>query len=1034
MNGNSRPLNSRRWQRPTLRQATFILPSTGERVRRAFTLRSPPIVDDDDERAPLLGNDASASATSPRKQNRAVQRVKHVSHKAYELFTSKVAVDLLKCSIAYLLGSMATFVPPVSAFLGNNDGKHMVATVTVYFHPARSTGSMIEATYLAIIAFVYATVLSFASMAVSIAFRHLHLLQLGHAIVLVVFLGGGFGLIGWIKQKLGNPLVNVACSLTSLALITVLTKEGAVQAGHFSYNKIFQVLKMVIMGIIASFCVNLIIRPYSARKLLRDNLRKGTDSLGDMLTMITRSFLSGSEEELKHPEYQDASKTYKTVFNSMKKNLGEAKNEHFILGTEKEYRIEARLVKCMERLSQNIGALRGAALTQFTLISKPPSAGTNTPLTRVNSSEFHFTALPSPRHSQTGLNHLAAIEELGEESDGNDGQLSNSGVSYPPSGAHTAESPSDIFTMFISHLGPSMKSLAFTLKEVLDELPFGPPPEYKIAVNRNFRGSLLEANELFKKARREALAAIYANRSLNRSRPVEVLADYEEVAASCGYFSSALQDFAEEMIVYLDILDELKTNLAQKPRKRSWNWILFWRKNKADTVDIEEYRPDTPDIIEHNETQGMSHGMPDLIRRQTDFNQVEKIHRKAKLTYRLWQYFAFLRREDLKYATKVGVGAMLYAMWSYVPETRPIYSHWRGEWGLVSYMLVCSMTIGASNTTGIQRFAGTCLGAVFAVISWTASRGNAYALAFFGWLVSLYCFHFIVAKGKGPMGRFILLTYNLSCLYAYTLSVREAEGDDDEGGDTPAIVEIALHRVVAVISGCIWGIVITRVIWPNSARQKIKDGICILWLRMGLIWKRDPLAMLVEGASKYSYMDIRESIELQRFLTHLEALRKAATSEFEFSGPFPNKIYGNLLSTTGRMLDAFHAMNVLITKDLKATPGERELLHYTRNERIQLSSRISHLFSVMASSMKLEYPLNDALPSVDHTRDRLLAKIFEFRKNAAESDNHVATDEDYELLYAYALVTGQLAQDIANLGQDIEQLYGVLNEDNLKLQ
>lgn len=245
----------------------------------------------------------------------------------------------------------------------------------------------------------------------------------------------------------------------------------------------------------------------------------------------------------------------------------------------------------MERLSQNIGALRGAALTQFTLISKPPSAGTNTPLTRVNSSEFHFTALPSPRHSQTGLNHLAAIEELGEESDGNDGQLSNSGVSYPPSGAHTAESPSDIFTMFISHLGPSMKSLAFTLKEVLDELPFGPPPEYKIAVNRNFRGSLLEANELFKKARREALAAIYANRSLNRSRPVEVLADYEEVAASCGYFSSALQDFAEEMIVYLDILDELKTNLAQKPRKRSWNWILFWRKNKADTVDIEEYRP-----------------------------------------------------------------------------------------------------------------------------------------------------------------------------------------------------------------------------------------------------------------------------------------------------------------------------------------------------------------------------------------------------------------------------------------------------------
>ena len=33
-----------------------------------------------------------------------------------------------------------------------------------------------------------------------------------------------------------------------------------------------------------------------------------------------------------------------------------------------------------------------------------------------------------------------------------------------------------------------------------------------------------------------------------------------------------------------------------------------------------------------------------------------------------------------------------------------------------------------------------------------------------------------------------------------------------------------------------------------------------------------------------------------------------------------------------------------------------------------------------------------------------------------------------------ALVTGQLAQDITLVGQEIEQLYGVLNEEDLKLQ
>lgn len=55
--------------------------------------------------------------------------------------------------------------------------------------------------------------------------------------------------------------------------------------------------------------------------------------------------------------------------------------------------------------------------------------------------------------------------------------------------------------------------------------------------------------------------------------------------------------------------------------------------------------------------------------------------------------------------------------------------------------------------------------------------------------------------------------------------------------------------------------------------------------------------------------------------------------------------------------------------------------------------------AVLASSMKLEYPLNDTLPDIEHTRDRLLSKLFDFRKNAPGSD--MATDEDYELLYAY---------------------------------
>jgi hypothetical protein len=48
---------------------------------------------------------------------------------------------VLKCTLAYWIGSLATFWLPFAEFLGKSDGMHLVATVAVYFHPARSIGS-----------------------------------------------------------------------------------------------------------------------------------------------------------------------------------------------------------------------------------------------------------------------------------------------------------------------------------------------------------------------------------------------------------------------------------------------------------------------------------------------------------------------------------------------------------------------------------------------------------------------------------------------------------------------------------------------------------------------------------------------------------------------------------------------------------------------------------------------------------------------------------------------------------------------------
>lgn len=91
-------------------------------------------------------------------------------------------------------------------------------------------------------------------------------------------------------------------------------------------------------------------------------------------------------------------------------------------------------------------------------------------------------------------------------------------------------------------------------------------------------------------------------------------------------------------------------------------------------------------------------------------------------------------------------------------------------------------------------------------------------------------------------------------------------------------------------------------------------------------------------------MNISEELELQHYLTRLESLRASAISEFDFKGPFPDEIYARILKSTSNMLDAFHAMNVIISKDPRASEGEVEILKFTANERAQLCARISHLF------------------------------------------------------------------------------------------
>ncbi|KAF1737790.1 uncharacterized protein CRV24_003417 [Beauveria bassiana] len=943
---------------------------------------------------------------------------------------------VLKCTIAYTLASMATFVPILSDFLGKPNGKHVVATITVYFHAARSTGSMIEAILIAIVAVAYAELVSILSMATSVLVGSVFgLATLAHILVVVVFIGGGFGIMGWMKQRMNNPLVNVASTLASLAIISVVTKETAVIDNVFSNQKIVQVFKMLIMGITCTAVVNLLLWRVSARQLLRASITHSSVSLGSMLSDATASFLASSNYEATPPEFPD-SYAYSKAHSAMLKHLREAKFEHYLLGNVRIYSLERLTVRSIETLAQSIGGLRSAAKAQFALLNgdsrdailfRIHSASVTPYLTR-DIDPFSYFSAESTQTTDSGSRDAPDLRAAGQ-----------------------------LFTNFASTIKHPMQNLSGILCQVLTQMPFSGAPDFNMQINEALRGELTKSLEIFNTARAEALQGFYQRiRQENDSGHPQIV--LEEVAAACGHFSYTLQTFGEEMKTYLDVLEDLKHSYDHN--QRSWRWLLWWRKSKSDhaLATLPFDAPETEALVKPIRKSAVPAGIPRSMRERRDTYKWDAAPNASRILSTLsLAFLQFLRRmasDDVLFGLKVGIGAALWASLAFIEATRDMYNHYRGEWGLLSFMIVCSMTVGASNTTGWARFLGTFAGAFFSLFNWTVSQGNGTALAILGSFVAFFNFYLIVACGRAPLGRMTILAYNVSTLYAYSLSQKVDDNDEDEGGIHPLMREIVTHRVISVCTGILWGLAVCRFIWPISARLKFKEGISVLFLQMGLIWRRGPLSILLRSDCSQSYLKSGEQVALQRYADRLEALRHSAASEFELRGPFPFEANGRILRSVNRILDGFYSMSLVAQRKTSLSSGERALLEFTARERAVLCDRVCHIFQVLASSTMLEYPLTGAIPSIARARDRLLSKVFEFRETHAarrqvalgvgspliqqqglelsESGAEVdVVERDYTLLYAYALITGQVEQELRIALDEVEGLLGLLKDDPL---
>ncbi|KAF9171552.1 hypothetical protein BGX21_007964 [Mortierella sp. AD011] len=408
---------------------------------------------------------------------------------------------------------------------------------------------------------------------------------------------------------------------------------------------------------------------------------------------------------------------------------------------------------------------------------------------------------------------------------------------------------------------------------------------------------------------------------------------------------------------------------------------------------------------------------------------------------RLWKFLHLFRSFQVKYAAKAAISAIILLIPAFVDWTRPYFVQYRGEWALISTLIVMVPTVGGTNTVAIYR---------------TYNRRN--------------------GDGTVPPDD-------------------DDDDNDDYSGHTPstilrnmgtfadwnpsdpsyvsAVMTIALHRAVAVSIGVVIGVLVTSYVWPYEARVELRKGLSDLLLNISWLYNRlvsvystnldrvnaiPPMEPRHKGLSEprdlgrtttfqerfqtphdtsvvistnmgiekmnKEFMAIELSLQLQ--LLRLYALLEETPNEPRLKGKFPVGTYRDMLGSCQNILDRFLSMRLVITKDEWIESARRDFIIPVNKERREMVGNVLLYFYTIASALRLKTPLPPYLPPANDARLRLIQKIRQLpvvqNKVVMIEDN----DERYIFFYAYALVMEDVIRELERLGRWSQDLFGVI--------
>ncbi|PLW46714.1 hypothetical protein PCASD_03661 [Puccinia coronata f. sp. avenae] len=928
---------------------------------------------------------------------------------------------ILKCSIAYYIASLFSFYQPLSDLLvlpfgldGPFSGAHVVATIVTYYRPAATVGGMIEANHHAIWGLFWLAVIIGGSTLTSVWIENR---IISHAIVLIVFVGFGYGSMAWVKLK--SPGFASTCSMIIVISLVIITREGSIHFGYLDFKKSLIYTEIVLIGMLISNLTCLSFWTGSATDSLQKDINNTLDSFATLVGMLTKTFLLDEtiytdQERLKH-----AIDRHHLSFTSLKGSLDAAVYEFFeprIQRSQDHYR---ELVASMNRLAQHLTGLRSGCSLQYEMLG-PVHAKANR---------------SSPLDSKSGSPHLAPDHESSD-----------------------LRSIENVFMGFCDAIGPSLKTLMATGAACLHAIknPVNPatqhPVDPEIAADGidkivHMRTQLFLAIQVFQESHAVAMKNLYHSfisaaepsaRPPSSSLPPPTCFGSaggaqshqlnEEIFVIC-FFLFNMEEFMRELCHLLDIFVDIRTDEELIQYESRLRWIRVRRRLdprnwfKKGTYEYTEtrrkprarrQRPKLTAVLPINPTSQRPFSSSVAAKKQAPEGEQNSsliltgLDRTKRAIYDFFQNFS---DPDTKTAIKIGVGAAFMTFPAFWDVTRPTFHHYRAQWAVVTYMIVVASTLGQTNFLVITRMVGTLIGSGVAILAQYAFWQDPVVLPLIGFAFSVPCFWLIVSQPPhASTGRFLLLSYNLICLYTFNVRDKDAH-----------ILNIAYNRVVCVFFGVLFGWVINNFVWPYKARRELRKCLSEFLLESAFLYSflvkhysTKPARTEVEESEQQQHQEegddegpinvapeahersslllnshanaqlksrVDELSKMEMFLQvkliRLYGLLSATRHEPRLKGPFPKGRYQKMLSGCQMMLDMLHSLRAVTVRwEWFGEAVQEDFLSGAREEHRELVGNIILFFGLLSSSIELKAPLPPYLPPASESRQRFLWKIY----------------------------------------------------------